>query len=253
VRLAFSMTGTAWKAFDHAIQDIDALKSAAGNFAGRREWFVLDHSKAIAKVVSTGVNEYDWYQDVGMQNVLSALPVMAKGPRTLRYSGWMGCPVRKPLVVSTRIPAKDTENWRREKPSYAPTKEIAGQILNALFGHSRQNDGTSGKRGLSPRDVFAAEQFCSKGTAKLVAFQVRPSAQVVDNAGQPDRALYWFFMDGRKSVKFVGRGLVLIDWADYDSDGKTDFVFWVDGYNVNGYLLAWNDFENRVSFTWNYF
>ena len=251
VRLAFTSTGQSWKAPEPFVQDIDTLKSAPVKFAGKKEWFILSHNKTIAKVNSKGVDEYDWYRDIGTHQLLTALPAEAKGPRTGTYAGWLGCPVRKPMVLSTTVPAKDTENWRKEQPAYLPTQEIIVQIRRSIEDFYQDREEKPREIALSKKDLIVKHQFGSESNKKLVAIQLRSNVHVRDAAGAPDRSLYWFYVDGGTRVKFIGRGLVLVDWADYNSDGYTDFLFWIDDNNVSGYLLTWNKFADRVSVMWN--
>lgn len=251
-RLAFFSRDTTWKAFDHSVQNSEELRNVATAFAGIRQWFLVDHNKAIRKVTSKGVEKYKWYKDVGIQELATELPAEAKEPRDLKYSGWPGCPVRKPIVLSTVLPSSDKESWKKEKTDLVPTQEMAEQIRNSTNDLYADNADKPQKASFTEKDLIAVEQYGSLSKGKLIAVQFRPNAGVMDNTGDPDRLLYWIFVGKTASLKFIGRGLVLIDWADYDSDGQTEFLFWVDGYNLNGYLITWDSFRKSDSFTWNY-
>jgi hypothetical protein len=252
VRLAFFARDSTWKAFDHAVQNSEELRNAATKFAGIRQWFLVDHNKSIGKVTSRGVEKYKWYKDVGMQELVTELPAEAKGLRDLKYSGWPGCPVRKPIVLSTVLPASDKENWKKEQTDSVPTREMAEQIKNSTNDLYADDEDKSQKASFTEKDLIVVEQYGSLSEEKLIAIQFRPNAGVKDNTGDPDRLLNWFYVGKTASIKFIGHGLVLIDWADYNLDGQTEFLFWVDGYNLNGYLITWDSFRKSDSFTWNY-
>jgi hypothetical protein len=50
----------------------------------------------------------------------------------------------------------------------------------------------------------------------------------------------------------LGTGLQLVDAGDYDADGKSELLFWYDGYNSNGYDLFSSDFRKHVKVRWSY-
>jgi len=44
----------------------------------------------------------------------------------------------------------------------------------------------------------------------------------------------------------------LVDAGDYDSDGKSELVFSIDGYNRGGYKLFYDDFSRFATFEFGY-
>ncbi len=46
--------------------------------------------------------------------------------------------------------------------------------------------------------------------------------------------------------------LYLIDAGDYDGDGKSEVLFFVSGYNQDGYVMFYNSFQKSVIYTWHY-
>jgi hypothetical protein len=252
VRLAFLWQDSMWKSFDHNVRNFEELEHAATKFAGTHQWFLVDHENSIGTLISKGVDKYKWYKDVGMQELISELPATAKNPRDLKYSGWPGCPVRKPIVLSTALPIKDKESWRKVKADVRPSKKMAEQIRNSNNDLYAAADEKPVKASFTEKDLIVSEQYNSPIKGNLVALQFRKNAGVMNNTGDPDSSLYWFYLGNKTPSMLIGRGLVLIDWADYNSDGQTEFLFWVDGYNLNGYLISWSNFTKTDSFTWNY-
>ncbi len=252
VRLAFVSHDSIWRALEHDVKNSEELHAAAKKFTGDRQWFLIDHNIILGKVASTGVGTYKWYKEIGMQKLISELPEKAKSPRNAKYSGWLGCPVRKPLILSTAQPAPDKERWTKEIVDVVPTNAFAEQLKNLNLDLYEGDGDEPRKANFSAKDLMVNEQYGSLSRGKLIALQFRPKSGVMNNWGEPDSSLYWFYIAKNNSIKFVGSDLVLIDWADYNSDGKTDFLFWVDGYNLNGYLVAFDNFGQTASFTWNY-
>src|SRR5678815_5451992 len=46
--------------------------------------------------------------------------------------------------------------------------------------------------------------------------------------------------------------LTLVDAGDYDGDGKSELLFFVSGYNEDGYALFYDGLRKSVSHTWHY-
>ena len=46
--------------------------------------------------------------------------------------------------------------------------------------------------------------------------------------------------------------LTLLDAGDYDGDGKSEVVFFLSGYNEDGYALFYDSFRKFVFHTWSY-
>lgn len=46
--------------------------------------------------------------------------------------------------------------------------------------------------------------------------------------------------------------ITLIDAGDYDSNGKSEVIFWTSRYDGDGYVMFYNDFTSMIDFTWCY-
>ncbi len=56
--------------------------------------------------------------------------------------------------------------------------------------------------------------------------------------------------DGTKA--YDGLSLFLVDAGDYDGDGESEVVFFVSGYNEDGYAMFFDSFHKMVMWTWDY-
>lgn len=50
----------------------------------------------------------------------------------------------------------------------------------------------------------------------------------------------WFYARGAQAIH-VGSSMKLLDAGDYDGDGRSEVLFWIERYNNDGYALYWND------------
>ena len=55
-------------------------------------------------------------------------------------------------------------------------------------------------------------------------------------------------LDGKRDLL----SLILVDAGDYDADGESEAVFFISGYNEDGYALFYDSFQKSVMWTWNY-
>jgi hypothetical protein len=64
-------------------------------------------------------------------------------------------------------------------------------------------------------------------------------------------ARHWFLVVGDR-VQHLNSSMTLVDAGDYDSDGRSEVVFWYSGYNKDGYVLFSGGFEKRTEHLWSY-
>ena len=64
--------------------------------------------------------------------------------------------------------------------------------------------------------------------------------------------MHWFGHYGEDPLQFLGSEMTLLDTGDYDGDGYSEFVFWVNGYNENGYRIVFGRLQETATFVWHY-
>ena len=257
VRLAFRFTKDGWKKFGNRVSGIKELKQAADRFKGNRSWFMLERDKPLDSLLSKGVDEYQLYCDVGTQNIVGQVTSTALLPRTMEFSGWHHCEVRKPIVLVSRKPSKSRDNWVRIKPTYTPDNEtvkLINEYGSQLYSckDERDENGSSLKAKISVEMLKTVDEIVSEKGDRLLAVAFRDDACVLDNTGDKVSSWYWFSQIGNTRVIFIGEGLKLIDWADYDADGNSEFIFWLNGYNLNGYRILWSKLPRTTTVSWKY-
>lgn len=143
VRMAFRKSQNGWEAHDNSASDMDELKQASKRFSGERKWFVVDQERLLGLLNSQGVEEYHWYKDVGIQNIIGTQPPATLTQRDKMFAGWSGCDVRKPYVLVSHQPKKGTDGWARIRASYKPNTQILhliGTYSTELYSCSDERD-----------------------------------------------------------------------------------------------------------------
>jgi hypothetical protein len=73
-----------------------------------------------------------------------------------------------------------------------------------------------------------------------------------DTAAGFDLDDQWFVIDPQRSARFLGEGMWLVDAGDYDNDGKSEVLFWINQDNRGGYKLFFDDFNKQAVFEFSY-
>ena len=68
----------------------------------------------------------------------------------------------------------------------------------------------------------------------------------------------WFYDDGQSGLRAqptVASGETMhrvIDIGDFAGDGREEALFWLSGYDEDGFVLLYNGFRKSARFAWHY-
>lgn len=179
------------------------------------------------------------------------------GKLTFEFSGWLsGYPngeTLRPLVLVSENSYKDPQNWKPFKPNL----EIIIILLPKLKESVRLvtvDYYTNAKTPYDARakDIKILKSYKNLSGSKLIQLQV--DVPNIDCDGQPEAECLplWFHLSNKGQSKYIGKGKKLIDAGDYDNDGKSEVVFWHSGYNLDGYIMYYDNFNKSVEYFWKY-
>jgi len=252
VRMAFEINNGKWTAHPSG-----GIRVAHLEYAGRNEWHSVELPGAAGVLVSTGVERYSWYADIGTQKIISALPSgWAALPRTREYSGELSCPVKKPWILATCPVNNAASDWSKVPPAGSVDAEAVAYIAEKgpdLYTCEDIKDSAAEttKAKISPDMMRTEEAWRAKDGRTLFALQFSSSACIMNVYGG-DESLFWFIRDAKGHLSFLERGMSLLNVADYDVDGAAELIFWMDAHNMNGYYVLPSGANKGVAFTWNY-
>lgn len=101
-----------------------------------------------------------------------------------------------------------------------------------------------------PNDLLITDAFRMADNRLLVAVTLKERYAACSDELGIAASPKWFRVDA--TTRYVGEDLSFVDAADYDGDGKLEWLFWYSGYNSDGYILFHEDFHSHVDFTWKY-
>jgi hypothetical protein len=255
VRLAFKCTDGKWSAFKHDFKTSDALATAHTFFEGERSWTAVLHNEKVGEVASRPPERYAYYAQIGMHTIDAGAQLPDAGPRTEQFMGWAFFKVRRPLVLVSKPFFQEPQGWTPETFGGAVPERLV-----ELFAESAEIYRTDGqgwklvpfREVCKPTDLEVCRAYRSRDGKSLVGIRFQGKCAVFESPYCADRAIHWYGTKTDGQTTFLGAEMDLIDMGDFDDNSQSEFVFWHDSYNRNGYVLVWNGFKEKTSFLWSY-
>lgn len=153
-----------------------------------------------------------------------------QGKATPAFGGWLGEPVRRPLVLTFPGSCGDPERW---KPTPVPRPVLASVLLafrEAVKGvHGCDADGAStGLFDFAASDVVVGKSYASGLGDRIVTLTLRQRPEVIGGCDDGPRDDPWlprtFAVLANGTVRHLGSAMTLVDAGDYDGDGRSELV-----------------------------
>jgi non-specific serine/threonine protein kinase len=84
-------------------------------------------------------------------------------------------------------------------------------------------------------NIRTLKKYSSNGHWSVV--QVRLEEYRCDDPPDDPFVDYWFALSPANEIRFLNKGMWLVDAGDYDNDGKSELVFAIDRYDQGGYEI----------------
>lgn len=172
------------------------------------------------------------------------------------FGGWSGMKGR-PYVVVSMENFKDPDGWKLTQLTTDEKATALARYLKDLKGlrNCKNADENKGFPMIAKaEDVQSLKSYRAKDGRLIYGFQLNSSLYQCDGIPDGEWLSYWYFVGnaGKAEAKLLGRSLVPVDAGDYDVDGKSEFVFFSEEYNLDGYRMFWGDFTRSVKLEWSY-
>lgn len=273
VRLVFRHMGGEWLPYDQnfffldnqTTATVDRLVAQLSN--STRSWHMVREGMDLGEIRSSGLIYGEqtpctrgWIQP--LTGNLKSFPPKA-GPQIEDFSGWVGIPVRRPILLLPHAYKGDPEGWVKlgDKSTSIP-QEVFSEFIRVPdkgiiipspktgLGHDDDYNYWKNRVFYSISDLETRSVFGSRKGDFLYCIQFRRNAPV-DQENDPSVRAYCFGWCKGAAPRYVGTMLPL-EIGDFDGDGKSDFLFWYTNEDEDGYVLVWDRFAKRAKSTWNY-
>jgi hypothetical protein len=254
VRVVFQKSGKDWRAFRSDCRDQACLRAISSEYPRELTWTVAFDGRNLGQITGRTPEGFQFYADVGLQQITSKGPVPTIGERATKYSGFIEAPVFRPLIADSQTYFQDPESWKPCRLSTEPIAAVRRQFRRKYPSVSNcAKVGEAGAEKLWPyrdEDIRIMKAYSSKGNWSIA--QVRLHEYRCDGPSDDAFVDQWFVISPGREVKFLAQGMWLVDAGDYDNDGKSELVFSIDRYNRGGYELFYDDFKKHVIFEYGY-
>ena len=179
------------------------------------------------------------------------------GNKEKRFWNWGGLPENRPIAVNTYPYYEDKEQWKRIRgpKDLLDLRKKVFSTLHPLVGDAFHCNG-------APKWDWDEIEFKLEASEVFKAYGNKSGSYIVSAGlalkhrsecdGVLDKSKYpiWFYIN--REVKLIGYELDLVEAADFDNDGRVEFIFQHSGYNEDGYTLFESEFESRFDYYWKY-
>jgi len=186
------------------------------------------------------------------------------GKPSVAFSGWQNTLFYRPMVLVSGGKVEDPDQWKRFQPSpeqiVALRSAFRAKFPKVVNCDKNEKPLPRGAWRYTDAQVRIAGTYRSRNGDALVNMWLEGGQCGVNDgpfASKPfllrsNGALESIRMPSQKNADSDALSLALLDAGDYDGDGKSEVVFFVSGYNEDGFALFYDSFRKFVVSTWSY-
>jgi hypothetical protein len=192
---------------------------------------------------------------VGLQEIVSPRSVPTVGKRSTDFAGWAGVAVHRPLVAVSRPQFKDPQAWKPAHLSRALVVALRGEFRKRfpkVKNCASPDDSVERPWRYRDSDIRITKAYSSTdhwAVAETTLHEYRCDG-LLDDGSAFD--VHWFVIGPGGAIRTLGAGMWLVDSGDYDGDGRSELLFSIDGYNLGGYRLYYDELKKSVEFAFHY-
>jgi len=268
IRIGFVRTPSGWVSANCGEQYVGApaLRITCPNLpAPPIAWTIYDAGKIVGDAATDGWLDTMSYAHAGALRIVGGrLP--EAGERSVRYGGWTGAEVRKPLVASSvRVPpfadrwSQDDAHWNLLDAAWPLFRAAVPRVDFCTSGPD--GDPVYHSRPVQRGDLVAKRGWQSSGGEMLV--RVALDQEIGKDCEMQDAHEMWLFrgVDGvlRPLPGQIWEGLINfsaalspVAFGDFNGDGGEEAMFQFAAYNRDGYILYYDHFRRFARIEWHY-
>lgn len=261
VRILFEKSDTGWNSICESKSENRNDDCRFGRANDLVDWYVQYAGKQLGIIQTNGWLDSNFYSEMGLLKITTDV-VPTLGERNILFSGWMGIPVHRPLVVTTQAPYKPLHRWESIKAKSQDVELVwpafhggLPKVEVCLTDSQGESTGVE-YRATSKKDMVLASVLKSNDGNRL--FHAIVNREVFKDCDGPfDSPVdLWLYqpLNGKPTV-IPGQSnssIALLDFGDFGGDQSDLAIFSLSGYDEGGYVLFYDHFQKQVRFTWLY-
>ena len=251
VRVLFLKRGTGWEAFPSKCMTQACLKEITRFYPNKVRWYLGANGEKAGHIDATTPNDFSYYAHVGLQNILTGLPIKAKaGLIGQKRDDARGQGL---AVANTQPFFGAVRNWIKLKSE----KQVAPSINYAI-----KRRVASMYQLWRSRNLYNSK-FCPWRTKDFSAYESENHEYLIGiNFSQDSRCAdydvasafdnSWFLYRQGAKIKYLGSGLRLIDHEEVSRTDGEVFIFQIDKTNLGGYKIFYDGFARYAEYSFIY-
>jgi len=191
--------------------------------------------------------------------------IPAVGAPSKDYAGWPDTPSHRPLLAVSDVIAPFANRWTEDKPHPELLRQVWPVFRRTVSAVDvcTKDGGDAGRRTLLSADVKPRSGWRSQSGEQLLQFETDPNLQA--NCEIQSGASVWLYRgaDGRirtlpgqnwseDDATNSPPNLNLVDTGRLGGGDDEEAVFFLSGYDIDGYVLYYDHFQNFTRFSWSY-
>jgi hypothetical protein len=251
VRTVFQKAGSDWQALPSNCENTECLSAITARYPHRLTWIVTLNGGKLGTITGQTPAKFDYYAQVGLQEIVNSGPVPTVGKRSEEFSGWGDEPVYRPLVTTSQPYYHDPESWTSTPLSSTDVKLLRKEFRRRFPRVSNCLGSNNIWRWAYPDSDMKLDKSYKSNAGWFVA---RVTLGDYGCDGPPDGSVVRrvFAISPKKEIRLLDDGIWLVDAGDYDNDGKSELLFAINRYDEGGYELFYDNFRRRAVFSFNY-
>lgn len=261
-RRVFVLREGTWQSALPDAESVEALNQERNSILIPRKWTVFHDGKVRGQISAEPVAKVTLFKDLGLQKLVGKKPPLPPQKKETQFGAFDGPRVR-PLLLTSETSVSDPDEWKPDHGKKVPPAAKAGfkRIFGAQVSYDGGNDSEESKKyELKDSDIVLSKSYKTTAGA-LEARIIGLKLQLAKGAGvscetEGDKCqgipLYWFYIPNGQEPIFLAKASALVETADLNSDGVSDFAFWISEYNLGGYTIVDGKTRTLTQAHWSY-
>lgn len=210
-----------------------------------KDWFIIHNGKTALKFKSFK-SESKSLSAIGLHYIKEKDPQLAKIPKYKNngFRDWDENHRYRPLVLSTEEYSNDPEKWSKSTASKKVLDSIKRKFIqgNPNFRNCKDEKSPSYKINLHASSIEVDKVYKNNQDAYLIGVKYIHEYKCSGPIPSSFYTNYFYIKNNRMvdildKILFNGGYLTPIDVADYDNDGKSEWLFKFTAFTQDGYFL----------------